>query len=67
MKKFYLINKKTDTLETFENVEDFAIRFWGAYIQNYILVVSTKDGDFFLDLRITRGDLGQLESILKLY
>jgi hypothetical protein len=67
MKKFYLINKETNTLETFYSIDDLSTRLWGAWIENYIIVVSRNDRDFFYDIGISRGDLNQITAILKLY
>jgi len=62
MYKLYLINRETQGLEVFKNIQDLCTYLWGRFIPRYTLVVSTNDWDKVVEID---ADLDSFEEELK--
>jgi len=65
--KIFIIDKLRNQLFIANKPEEFASIFWGRDINDFIIVVSTKSGDFQYDVRIARGDIAHIERFIKQY
>jgi len=65
--KIYIVDKLKDQLLIADKIEQFTNLLWGRDIKDFIIIISTKRGDFHYDYRIGLGDMGHIERFIKQY
>lgn len=67
MRKFYVIEKVTGTLQVSDDPENIAIYMWGRNVSQYILIVANDNGTCIIPLTMLDGSAECIKDILEAF